>query len=59
MFVFCLSRASVSTYVGGDRHGWGLIGTRALWHHRNKVRSDYSEGFAGGHSVRVTLDTDK
>ena len=25
------------SYLGGDRHGWGLIGTRYLWHNRNKL----------------------
>ena len=32
------SQASVRTYVGGDKHGWGMIGTQALWHDRRKVR---------------------
>ena len=31
------SRANVRTYVGGDKHGWGMIGTQALWHDRRKV----------------------
>jgi hypothetical protein len=31
------SQASVRTYVGGDKHGWGMIGTQALWHDRRKV----------------------
>jgi hypothetical protein len=30
-------QASVKTYVGGDKHGWGMIGTQALWHDRRKV----------------------
>lgn len=25
------SRVSTKTYVGGDKNGWGMIGTRALW----------------------------
>ncbi|KAF1772112.1 Ubiquitin-associated domain [Phytophthora cactorum] len=50
--------ASVATYVGGDRQGWGLIGTRALWHARSKVRGDYGDGFTTGSVVRVRLNTD-
>ena len=33
--------ASCGTYVGGDRFGWGMIGT-ALWHNKAKQRGDYS-----------------
>lgn len=32
------AQASVHTYVGGDKYGWGMIGTQALWHDRRKVR---------------------
>jgi hypothetical protein len=35
------SQASTRTYVGGDKYGWGVIGTQALWHDRRKV-SDHS-----------------
>jgi hypothetical protein len=49
--------ASTTTYVGGDRKGWGLIGTRALWHDRSKSRGDYGEGYCTGNTVRVRLDT--
>ncbi len=52
------SRASKKTYVGGDKHGWGVIGTQALWHERRKVRSDYGNTFRTGATVVVTLDTD-
>jgi hypothetical protein len=31
------SQASTRTYVGGDKYGWGVIGTQALWHDRRKV----------------------
>lgn len=54
----CTRDASVATYVGGDRQGWGLIGTRALWHARSKVRGDYGDGFTTGSIVRVRLNTD-
>ncbi|RHY28374.1 hypothetical protein DYB32_006025 [Aphanomyces invadans] len=54
----CTRDAAVSTYVGGDRQGWGLIGTRALWHNRSKVRGDYGDGFSTGSTVRVRLNTD-
>ena len=51
------SSASTKTYVGGDKHGWGLIGTQALWHDRNKIRSDYGSTFRSGATIVVTLDT--
>lgn len=54
----CTRDASVATYVGGDRQGWGLIGTRALWHNRSKIRGDYGDGFSTGSTVRVRLNTD-
>ncbi|CAK4613794.1 unnamed protein product [Aphanomyces euteiches] len=54
----CAREVSVSTYVGGDRLGWGLIGTRALWHNRSKVRGDYGDGFSTGSTVRIRLNTD-
>nr|CCA19532.1 HECT E3 ubiquitin ligase putative [Albugo laibachii Nc14] len=54
----CTRDASVATYVGGDRQGWGLIGTRALWHNRSKVRGDYGDGYSTGSTVRVRLNTD-
>jgi len=31
------AQASMKTYVGGDKYGWGMIGTQALWHERRKV----------------------
>lgn len=31
------SQCSMKTYVGGDKYGWGMIGTQALWHDRRKV----------------------
>jgi hypothetical protein len=34
------SQASTRTYVGGDKYGWGVIGTQALWHDRRKVHFD-------------------
>ena len=54
----CTREASVGTYVGGDRNVWGLIGTRALWHNRRKVRGDYGDGFSTGSTVRIRLNTD-
>jgi len=52
------SQASMRTYVGGDKHGWGMIGTQALWHDRRKVRGDYGGTFRTGSTIIVTLDTD-
>ena len=31
------SNCSLKTYVGGDKHGYGMIGTQALWTNRSKV----------------------
>ena len=33
------AQGSMRTYVGGDKYGWGMIGTQALWHDRRKVCS--------------------
>ena len=51
------ARANLKTYVGGDGNGWGLIGTQALWHDRNKIRGDYGSTFRTGSVVIITLDT--
>jgi hypothetical protein len=51
------SQASIKTYVGGDGHGWGMIGTKALWHDRSKIRGDYGSTFRTGATVIVTLDS--
>eukprot|EP01038_Epipyxis_sp_PR26KG_P004035 gene4035-5772_t len=47
------------SYVGVDRHGWGLIGTRSLWHNKSKVVADYGAGFTTGSLIIVKLDTYK
>ncbi|KAI2489759.1 HECT-domain (ubiquitin-transferase) [Fragilaria crotonensis] len=52
------AQASVRTYVGGDKYGWGVIGTQALWHDRRKIRGDYGATFRTGSIIVVTLDTD-
>eukprot|EP00804_Cyclotella_cryptica_P018743 CCRYP_007226-RB/>CCRYP_007226-RB protein AED:0.02 eAED:0.02 QI:214/0.83/0.84/1/1/1/13/1126/5186 len=52
------ARASVKTYVGGDKNGWGCIGTQALWHDRNKIRGDYGAMVRTGAVIVATLDTD-
>ncbi len=52
------SLVSTKTYVGGDKNGWGVIGTQALWHDRTKLRGDYGGTFRTGSTVVVTLDTD-
>ena len=31
------AQATLKSYVGGDKFGWGVIGTQALWHDRRKV----------------------
>jgi hypothetical protein len=52
------AQASMRTYVGGDKYGWGMIGTQALWHDRRKIRGDYGSTFRTGSTIIVTLDTD-
>jgi HECT-domain (ubiquitin-transferase)/SPRY domain/UBA/TS-N domain len=52
------AQASMRTYVGGDKYGWGMIGTQALWHDRRKIRGDYGATFRTGSIIIVTLDTD-
>lgn len=52
------AQASTKTYVGGDKYGWGMIGTQALWHDRRKIRGDYGATFRTGSTIIVTLDTD-
>ena len=47
------------SYVGVDRGGWGLIGTRSLWHNKSKIVADYGNGFGTGSVLTVRLDTDK
>jgi hypothetical protein len=42
-----------------DRFGWGIIGTRGLWHGRAKVASDFGSGFGNQSVVRLRLDTDQ
>jgi hypothetical protein len=43
-------------YLGADRHGWGLIGTKALWHARQKTHAGYGEDCRTGSIVRVIFD---
>lgn len=52
------AQSSMRTYVGGDKYGWGMIGTQALWHDRRKIRGDYGATFRTGSTIIVTLDTD-
>ena len=52
------ARVNTKTYVGGDKNGWGFIGTQALWHDRNKIRTDYGSVLRTGAIVVATLDTD-
>jgi hypothetical protein len=45
-------------YIGVDKYGWGLIGSRALWHARGKVRSDYGNGFGSGSLITAVYNSD-
>ena len=51
--------ASTSNYIGGDNHGWGMIGTKALWHGHQKVRAGYGQTVTTGMTILVTLDTNR
>ena len=50
--------APLDSYVGCDGNGWGLIGTKALWHSKNKVNSEYGDGFATGDELLMRYDSD-
>lgn len=50
--------ADLTTFLGGDDHGWGFIGDRALYHKRTKVKA-YGERFGQGDTVGVSLDMDR
>ncbi|CAM9751893.1 unnamed protein product [Scytosiphon promiscuus] len=50
--------ADLTTFLGGDDHGWGFIGDRALYHKRSKVKA-YGERFSQGDTVGVTLNMDR
>ena len=51
--------ANMETYVGGDAHGWGIIGVKAAWHNERKVKSITGPEFASDSVVRLRLDTSK
>ncbi|CAM9106802.1 unnamed protein product, partial [Hapterophycus canaliculatus] len=50
--------ADLTTFLGGDDHGWGFIGDRALYHKRTKAKA-YGERFGQGDTVGVNLDMDR
>jgi hypothetical protein len=52
------AEASVDTYVGGDQYGWGLIGTRTLWHNRSKTKTSFGEGFSARSIVYIRYNSD-
>lgn len=49
---------NLSSFLGGDEHGWGYIGDRAVYHRRVKSKV-YGEPFATGDVIGVTLDMNK
>lgn len=53
-----LRQANLSTFLGGDQHGWGYIGDRALYHKRSKLKL-YGDRFGQGDVIGVTLDMDE
>lgn len=46
------------SYVGVDRCGWGMIGTRSLWHNKTKVVVEYGAAFSTGSVIIISIDTD-
>eukprot|EP00501_MAST-03F_sp_TOSAG23-6_P001962 GSMAST32.ASY1.ANO1.2046.1 assembled CDS len=49
---------SICNFLGGDAHGWGYIGDRALYHQRAKLKT-YGERFSQGDTIGVVLDMDR
>lgn len=45
-------------YVGVDKHSWGLIGTRSLWHNKSKIIADFGSGFSTGSVVVMRYNSD-
>jgi len=50
--------AQLDSYVGCDANGWGLIGTKGLWHNKVKIVSDYGSGFGTNSTVHMRYDSD-
>jgi hypothetical protein len=51
--------ATMDSYIGCDKFGWGLIGTKSYWHNKMKVKSDIGHSFSTGSVVNLRLDTIK
>ena len=49
------SRSNIDGYLGCDRHGWGFIGNRGVWHNKHKENT-YGKEFRTGDIVKVILD---
>ena len=52
------TEANTDTYIGGDKYGWGIIGTKSLWHNRSKVVSDFGPGFASNSVINLRYNSD-
>jgi len=51
-------RASVDSFLGADRHGWGYIGNRGAWHNKHKEKT-FGKDFRSGDVVRLVLDAEQ
>jgi len=51
-------QADLANYVGSDRHGWGYLANKAIWHKKAKLRS-YGLLFREDDVVRVMLDMNR
>ncbi|KAJ1451460.1 concanavalin A-like lectin/glucanase domain-containing protein, partial [Pelagophyceae sp. CCMP2097] len=53
----CTNEADLCNFLGGDAHGWGFIGDRALYHRRSKVQV-YGDRYGCGDVIGCRLDLD-
>ncbi|CAN0048567.1 unnamed protein product, partial [Choristocarpus tenellus] len=52
-------RASLGSYLGADRHGWGYLVSQDLYHGGSRLRSGYGTRMLAGMTVEMILDTDE
>ena len=53
------AEAKSDVYLGRDKHGWGLLGTKSLWHGRSKINTNYGETFREDMMVHVKYDSNR
>lgn len=50
--------ASMDSYIGSDRFGWGVTGTKSLWHDKTQMSNNYGPGFGSKDVIYVRYDSD-